>query len=291
MAKNVYAAKALTGGGTGALDAIGYADLNNEDLAAVITSTYSYFFQYNASNNNVANPESSPDVVVPDDNGTGTGAWVLKEAYAAVASDTVSGIVELATAAETLTGTDGTRAVTPLGLQGIIVDEDDMASDLDTKVPTQQSVKAFVKFVQRVSSSTTTMSQSASTIPLDDTIPQNTEGAEILTVSITPQDATNKLWIDFFGFGSNTTAEYVQTALFQDSTANALAATSNYCLSASKTIPLNLHHEMDAGTTSSTTFKIRVGGNSGSTTVNGYDNNRMLGGVAACWIIVKEVKA
>lgn len=63
-----------------------------------------------------------------------------------------TGIVELATTAETQTGTDATRAVTPDGLHdmtslagaGWIKDEDNMASNDDTKVPTQQSVKAYV---------------------------------------------------------------------------------------------------------------------------------------------------
>ena len=67
------------------------------------------------------------------------------------ASDTAAGKVELATTAETTTGTDATRAVTPDGLHDMtsiagaawIVDEDAMGSNLDTKLPTQQSVKAY----------------------------------------------------------------------------------------------------------------------------------------------------
>lgn len=68
------------------------------------------------------------------------------------ASDTAAGIVELATTAETQTGTDATRAVTPDGLNDMaslsgkawFLDEDDMSSDSATKVPSQQSVKAYV---------------------------------------------------------------------------------------------------------------------------------------------------
>lgn len=73
----------------------------------------------------------------------------------AAASATVSGIVELATTAETETGTDATRAVTPDGLHDMttlagaawLLDEDDMASDSATKVATQQSIKAYVDAV------------------------------------------------------------------------------------------------------------------------------------------------
>lgn len=99
------------------------------------------------------------------------------------ASLTAAGKVELATVAETDTGTDATRAVTPAGLAGsalatkvagiealadvtdatnvdaagavmntdtstaamqFVVDEDTMTSDSATKVPTQQSTKAYV---------------------------------------------------------------------------------------------------------------------------------------------------
>lgn len=68
------------------------------------------------------------------------------------ASDTAAGKVELATTAETTTGTDATRAVTPDGLHDMtslsgaawFLDEDTMTSNSDTKVPSQQSTKAYV---------------------------------------------------------------------------------------------------------------------------------------------------
>lgn len=68
------------------------------------------------------------------------------------ASDTAAGKVELATTAETTTGTDTGRAVTPDGLHDMtslsgaawFLDEDDMTSDSATKVASQQSIKAYV---------------------------------------------------------------------------------------------------------------------------------------------------
>lgn len=70
----------------------------------------------------------------------------------AAASDTAAGKVELATTAETATGTDATRAVTPDGLHDMttlagaawFLDEDDMVSDSATKTASQQSIKAYV---------------------------------------------------------------------------------------------------------------------------------------------------
>lgn len=68
------------------------------------------------------------------------------------ANTTQTGIVELATTAETEVGTDTTRAVTPDALHDMttlsgaawFLDEDNMASDSAVKVPSQQSVKAYV---------------------------------------------------------------------------------------------------------------------------------------------------
>lgn len=70
----------------------------------------------------------------------------------ATASTIASGIVELATITETQSGTDATRAVTPAGLAGMttvaahawFIDEDSFATDSAVRVPSQQSVKAYV---------------------------------------------------------------------------------------------------------------------------------------------------
>lgn len=67
------------------------------------------------------------------------------------ASATASGIVELATTAETETGSDAARAVTPDGLHDMttlagaawMLDEDNMASASPVKVASQQSIKAY----------------------------------------------------------------------------------------------------------------------------------------------------
>lgn len=74
------------------------------------------------------------------------------ETRVVAASTSAAGTVELATTAETTTGTDTTRAVTPDALHDMtslsgaawFLDEDTMSSDSATKVPSQQSVKAYV---------------------------------------------------------------------------------------------------------------------------------------------------
>jgi hypothetical protein len=110
-------------------------------------------------------------------------------------------------------------------------------------------------FVQCVSNSKATVCDCSTIMPVDNTIPQNTEGDEVLTQAITPKSATNLLVIIFqTSFMHYATVTTGGMALFQDDTANALAA-----------VPIirynnpMLVYKMVAGTTSETTFKIRVG--------------------------------
>jgi hypothetical protein len=151
---------------------------------------------------------------------------------------------------------------------------------------------AYGTVLQVQNSSTSSVITGTATIPFDDTIPQNTEGFQILSVSITPKSATNKLKISINTFvcNSNASSNTHQMALFQDSNANAIAAT---CQSngAGFMTQINLIHYMTAGTTSSTTFNVRVGNNAaGTTTVNGQSSARLYGGVGMSSITVEEIQ-
>ena len=76
MAKVLFAANALTGGVSGCLDDILHTALEDGNTAIVINSSdnTTYFFTYDASE---AGAESSPNIIIPDSNVSGTGAWVL----------------------------------------------------------------------------------------------------------------------------------------------------------------------------------------------------------------------
>ena len=74
----IHAYKGLTGGASANLDGIPVASISDGEIAVGSdTSNIWRNYHYDSSNNNTTNPESSPDVIVPDDNGTGTGAWIL----------------------------------------------------------------------------------------------------------------------------------------------------------------------------------------------------------------------
>ena len=128
----------------------------------------------------------------------------------------------------------------------------------------------------------------------DDTIPQNTEGNEFMTLAITPTSASSKLKIEVVCVLSTHTDNHKGiVALFQDSTANALAAVMNHDMGGQgriKTISFN--HYMTAGTTSATTFKVRAGSETAGTVgFNGYGGSRYFGGVMASSITITEIGA
>jgi hypothetical protein len=81
-----------------------------------------------------------------------------------------------------------------------------------------------------------------------------------MTLAITPTSSSNKLRIEVVFFAtSRASAAWTIGALFQDSTGPALAAFANYQRSAAAETASSFTHYMTAGTTSATTFKVRVG--------------------------------
>jgi hypothetical protein len=113
-----------------------------------------------------------------------------------------------------------------------------------------------------------------------------------MTLSITPQSTSNLLKIEtVFNCSQNLGSPNITVALFQDSTADALAAVGEN-ISTNTTTPVSFTHIMTAGTTSSTTFKIRAGLVGAATlTFNGNNGTRLYGGVLASSIVITEFKA
>jgi hypothetical protein len=148
--------------------------------------------------------------------------------------------------------------------------------------------------VQVVNTQTGAVNTGTTVIPFDDTIPQNTEGDEYMTLAVTPTSATNELIIESIVHLSHSAAgsTALTCALFQDTTANALAAAWQAKLNVANGInQIVLRHKMVSGTTSSTTFKIRAGSvDAGTTTFNGQSGSRLYGGVLASSITITEIK-
>lgn len=149
------------------------------------------------------------------------------------------------------------------------------------------------KVLQVVNVDNSTASTSTTVIPDDLTIPQNTEGKEIMTLAITPGNSSNKLFIDVSINGVDSSGSLdMNGALFQDSTANALTACNEWIAGGTGT-DLAMKHYMTAGTTSETTFKVRVGpGTSGTMTYNGRNSgDSLFGGVMKSTMTIWEISA
>ena len=144
--------------------------------------------------------------------------------------------------------------------------------------------------IQRVYNSSGAYATTTSAIPLDNSIPQITEGSEYITVSITPTSATNILEIKASIPVSGSTALTSAIALFQDATANALTASVLTLGGAGYAGALSVTYTMIAGTTSATTFRTRVGTNTGTIYVNGISGSAIFGGTANAYIVVTEYK-
>lgn len=144
--------------------------------------------------------------------------------------------------------------------------------------------------VQRVYAESTTYSTLTTTIPYDDTIPQITEGTELLTASITPKSATNRIRIRFQAWGTLSNGQNSIAALFVDATANALDAMVLRGVAGGDPKLWFIEYEESAGSTSARTYRIRLGpGAAASLYINGDSSSRLMGGVARSTLIVEEV--
>lgn len=154
-----------------------------------------------------------------------------------------------------------------------------------------------IAYAELATSATTT-----ALIPTDDTIPQNTEGAEILTCSITPTAATSYLLIEVsanLAEDTNTLDGSVIAAIFRDSTADAICAQAMQIHGVTSGIFAGIEHgifsmrvRVAAGSTSATTFKLRVGGETAGTyRWNGVNGSRRFGGTYLTTMTVTEIAA
>ncbi len=219
----------------------------------------------------------SPNAAVSGGAGTVTNTGTLTSGKAIIGNGTVdvtvsaaSGVAHLASG--TLTGSN-------------VV----LTSEVTGVLP---AANGGTKLVQVVNTQIGTVATGTTVIPLDNTIPQNTEGDEYMTLAITPTSSSNKLRIDVVLFGTSNASNWVSAALFQDSTANSLAAMAGYQTIAGGGINLKFTHYMTAGTTSSTTFKVRAGrdASAGSTmTFNGASGTQIFGGVMASSLTISEI--
>jgi hypothetical protein len=115
-------------------------------------------------------------------------------------------------------------------------------------------------------------------LPQDNTKPQNTEGEEVITASITPSSNTNKVLVEALLNGSQESggAGTIIVALFKDSDASAIA-TTHHSFPAQYGGQIHLVFQDSPATASSVTYKIRAGYGSGG---GGFFINQFASGAA-----------
>lgn len=192
---------------------------------------------------------------------------VVLDPLVPAASSTVPGVVELATTAEALTGTDTASAVTPAGLA------------------TSRRIAQVVNTTTGAVNTTLT----SESIPQDDTVPQITEGKELMTRAITPVSASSDLEVDVVFHGTVAAVAGLTVALFRDSAANAIAAMTTTVRTSGDMQTISFKTFVSAASMAASTFRVRAGASSASVlTFNGTASSRYMGGVMSSSITIKE---
>lgn len=144
---------------------------------------------------------------------------------------------------------------------------------------------------QVIRDGTNTMATGTTTIPKDNTIPQNTEGDQYMSASIVASAEMNLIRVQHEGYYAISTAGHLMLAIFRDAGANALRANADHRGSANSTAAGRISTTVKTGSAGSTTFNLRAGLNTaGTVTFGGTAGAAEMGGVAACELVLEEIQ-
>lgn len=147
--------------------------------------------------------------------------------------------------------------------------------------------------IQRVRFTSGAVSGVGATVtPVDDTIPQNTEGDQYMaSPSLTPISSANVVDVVCQATVSNAGTGRQVGALFQDATANAIAVDDTIGTAGQNCIH-HLEYEAQLQILTATVFKFRSGNSAGNgATFNGTGGARLFGGAYNSFIRVREIQA
>lgn len=144
--------------------------------------------------------------------------------------------------------------------------------------------------IQVANTVVSTVATGTTLLPFDDTIPQNTEGDQYMSLAFTPKFATSLLKIDVSVVIGHSAANNMIVALFRDTTAGAIGVSWQFLASAPSEVNISFSVVVPANSIANTTFKVRAGGNlAGTTTFNGRSGTRYFGGVSSSSITITEI--
>lgn len=161
---------------------------------------------------------------------------------------------------------------------GLLAKEDEVTHDLMAA-----GTGAF-KLQRQVTNTVSDSSINTTTPAFDNSTPQVGEGEQFMSLAITPQVNNSKIIVyAIVTFTQSTTPMDRVIAMFRNGAANAVAADGGSSQSAQGQIQLD--YEETPGSTSTITYTLRAGVNTGTLTIPGTNN---LGGLRKCWLVAEE---
>lgn len=264
---------------------------------------------YSITDNNIGNPLSDPlnwtqfsfgvsdgdkgDVTVSASGNT----WTINTG--AVSTDkvlakniTFAKIQDIPTRKILGRSTAGTGSVEELDF----IDDPTFLTATDVNIPSALSVSELVQASTKVKQVVTATSSSAITtttpVLVDNSVPQSTEGAEFISVTITPTSSSSKVLLIFSGmFGCTVASNIITAFLLRNSGTSALYAIGGQASnSANSVTPISFQFVDSPATTSATTYRVRAGTQTTATVRgNAAGDGSSYGGVQAMTLIAIEI--
>ena len=131
-------------------------------------------------------------------------------------------------------------------------------------------------------------------LPVDDTIPQITEGDQIFTLTITPKLASSILLLQLTMYATTGSNRFIYgAAVFRDGATNAICAGVNRFGADNGVSPMSMQYKTTSNSTTATTFTVRAGTNLGAASffLNGNGSGRLFGGVLYSSFSITEIAA
>jgi hypothetical protein len=140
--------------------------------------------------------------------------------------------------------------------------------------------------LQRVAHNRSDWQQVTAAIPLDDTIPQITEGTEIFSVTLTPNKVGNLIQVRGIVHLSPSAADWPVCALFLNGAANAVNVQFSTA-QAGWIVAIPVAYDVSAPSLSPMVFALRTGSNGSAVRLNGT-SARFYGGVVRSYLQAEE---
>lgn len=164
------------------------------------------------------------------------------------------------------------------------------ASDYELVAPT--GANGVGNVLQSLIKANTTQTSTATAIPLDNTIPQNTEGAQYDTLSITTKSAFSIIHVHFeCCVSTSNQGDACIVALFQDAIANALQArASNRATDAGLVSVVSLdYYVASPGAATTIAYKIRFGPSANTGWINRSNTSALFNATMTSFLKIEEI--